>query len=612
MTKHWVVLEAGAKQDYIYDSDRMRHVVGASQLVLDAGTTWVTETVNAVNDPDGADGAGPVRRVQSVSGKAVLLVESEAAGRDVIRKVTRRALAEAPGLEVTGAVGPPFDDTVPYRVRTSGSDDPSGPPADHVAALRRTFAVQGRARAARPARQLRDPRLPWHEPCRETGMPAAGLEPFGAGEDSWHPGGAATLAKATARRAERTRNRLRNLLGTHEELLPVMVDELTEDGWIAVVHADGNGVGALMHDFPDRVGDALGTDAVSLDDHVEWLGTFSDHLQDATEKAFTASVEAAVAEASETIPEWSRKGRLLPILLGGDDVTFACHAALALPLVRAFLGEFARRTRADEKICAIAGPSGMSAAAGVAIVKRHHPFSAAYDLAEELAASAKRDAVRQVPGGIPVNAFDVHVAHESTLRDLKTLRDDLVVDAAGDAPVARHGGPYVVGVNGAAPVPPALAHRDERHLVDVMHLLTSGTLSSARAHDLRGALDRGSAEYRARVRTAVARTSREHGHRGEELDLETTESLLAIVPEGTGGAGSGEGKDEDGDRAGAASGGGGRGRTGGFVRLPDALLLHGVLPRGPEPGPSGDGEPPAGIGKADDEEADATHAEATR
>ncbi|HEY6794205.1 MAG TPA: hypothetical protein VI248_05945 [Kineosporiaceae bacterium] len=562
MTRHWVVLETGANQDYIFDSNRMRHVVGASQVVLDAGTRWVEQA---------CEGVGGVEPVQLVSGKAVLLAPSEEAGREVIRAVSARVLTEAPRLELTGVVGPPFDEDARYVVRSAIHLDSDGPAAHHVEALRRTLIRQGQARAARPARQLRDQYLPWHEPCRETSLPAAGFELFAADprDNAWHPASAATLARSTARKRPETRERLKRLLGRYPELLPALVDELADetmdDGWIAVVHADGNGVGTLLHDFPDAVGDATGTSEVSLDQHTRWLKDFSDHLEQVTRAAFTAAVEAAVDAVRAMRPDWRLKGRLLPILLGGDDVTFACHAALALPLVRTFLREFARRTREDDVMPRIAGPNGLTAAAGIAIVKRHHPFSAAYDLAEDLVSSAKRRAVRQVTTGEPVSAYDVHVAHESTLRGLRELRQELTLDSRRGGPVARHGGPYVVRETDDASVPAAVAHRDERHLLDLMDLLAGGTLSSARAHDLRGALDRGVDEYRSRLTVALARTARERDARGGTFDRTATERLLSVVTEPAPPAT--EPASDD-----AAE------RPSRFVRLPDALLLHGVLP----------------------------------
>ena len=64
---------------------------------------------------------------------------------------------------------------------------------------------------------------------------------------------------------------------------------------------------------------------------------------------------------------------------------------------------------------------GLTAAAGIAYVKPHHPFSAAYGLAEEPTASAEQVGA---PGadGREVSSLDLHVTFESTLTDLAGLR----------------------------------------------------------------------------------------------------------------------------------------------------------------------------------------------
>ena len=77
------------------------------------------------------------------------------------------------------------------------------------------------------------------------------------------------------------------------------------------------------------------------------------------------------------------------MVVGGDDLTVVCHARLALPLVRAFALAFEEQTAVQPTVNAITG-GGLTAAAGIAYVKPHHPFSAAYGLAEELTASAKQ------------------------------------------------------------------------------------------------------------------------------------------------------------------------------------------------------------------------------
>jgi hypothetical protein len=192
----------------------------------------------------------------------------------------------------------------------------------------------------------------------------------------------------------------------------------------------------------------------------------------------------------------------------------------------------------------------LAAAAGVAIVKPHHPFSAAYQLAEELTRSAKR-VVAATDG--PLSAYDVHVAHESTLRPLQELRAPTDQHrGSGEVALARHGGPYVVA-DPDGDVPPDLAARAEQHLLDLGALLAGGTLSSARAHELRGALDRGTEEYDTRLRVALARTASEHARDDREYHAQAVAGLLGPVDDPLGG--------------------------GRFVRLIDALLLHGVLPR---------------------------------
>jgi hypothetical protein len=53
--------------------------------------------------------------VLAISGKALLLVDDPAVGETVIGEVSLRALRRAPGLEVTGVVGPAFDPALAWR-----------------------------------------------------------------------------------------------------------------------------------------------------------------------------------------------------------------------------------------------------------------------------------------------------------------------------------------------------------------------------------------------------------------------------------------------------------------------------------------------------------------
>jgi hypothetical protein len=362
-------------------------------------------------------------------------------------------------------------------------------------------------------------------------------------------------ARGAAR--ERADERLELFLGDRFNVVPAVLDELRHDGWVAVVHADGNGIGSVFLTFPERVAQVESTSELGMDVHARYLAEFGAELEAVTQQAFRTALDQAltVLDAAAGPNGFDRARTLLPVVVGGDDVTVICHAALALPLVRAFLAEFERLTAAHRvlsKVAARGGTGGLTAAAGVAIVKPHHPFSAAYDLAEELCHSAK-----QAKTGAPtvaVSSFDVHVAHESTLRDLQDVRAALRVPDGGRG-VARHAGPYVLLTDDdqVARAPAAerawLRARDVRHLEALMQALDGdGWLSSAQAHGLRGSLDRGLDEYAALRAVVLSRVTQQR--RRDELQPvpATDPALLDIV-------------DVPPER---------------FVRLVDALMLQGV------------------------------------
>jgi hypothetical protein len=513
-------------------------VVGASYLVHQAGTAWVREAVGL---------AGPgASVVLAISGKALLLVDDQAAGQAVIGAVSMRALKQAPGLEVTGVVGPGFDPELAWQPGPPGAP---GRPFTHVEALEQTYESLEAARQARPSPLLRDPMLPWFEVCRDSGYPAAGLERHPDSESPAEGTGrryaaASVLAKSEAR--WRARDRMRGLLEDLPEVVPDDLDDLRHDGWVAVIHADGNGVGQVFRHFPERALQAGGMEGdqaagLGLDRHADLLRQFTEELEAATETALGVAVRDATADGDAD-------GTVLPVVVGGDDLTVVCHARLALGLARAFGLAFEEQTAIRPVVRQITG-GGLTAAAGIAYVKPHHPFSAAYGLAEELTASAKQ--VTQA-GGRPMSSLDFHVAFESTLAELAGLRVRL--EAGG---LARYGGPYVITSQDSPPVAGDIARLDRA-------METVKGLSSSMAHYLREGLAMGREEYDRRI-ARVARSA----DLPPEVRREDVEDL-AMAAAGDGAA------RQAGDGDGVV-------RT---VRLLDALLLNAVA----RPAPSGTGD----------------------
>jgi hypothetical protein len=198
-----------------------------------------------------------------------------------------------------------------------------------------------------------------------------------------------------------------------------------EASYLAVIHADGNRMG-------DRI-KRLGQDYPRPDQNQAYrdaLKAFSISVQAAADKALGETVDALLAaiEIVETdhgpqrviggkVPIPLRKSDhkpllpFRPIVFGGDDVTFVCEGRLGLAVAAKYLSVFSQESLSDKELA--------HARAGVAVVKSHYPFSRAYDLAEDLCASAKRY-IKDSQAHL--TALDWHYAISGLVLPLKEVR----------------------------------------------------------------------------------------------------------------------------------------------------------------------------------------------
>jgi hypothetical protein len=172
------------------------------------------------------------------------------------------------------------------------------------------------------------------------------------------------------------------------------------------------------------------------------------------------------------------------------------------------IGELLARSAGDT-------PARLSACAGVAIVKPHFPFYAAYQLAEELLRSAKQ-VKRRVVGGqgrpLPCSAFDFHVLYDASGADLKRLRREWTLDE-GKTILTRR--PYLVTPREELPGAEAagLTWAQVRHVDYLKACLKTirsrengrRCLPNSLLHDLRQGLFDGRQLADARLKLALAR-----------------------------------------------------------------------------------------------------------
>jgi hypothetical protein len=495
-------IETSGNQRFIFATNKLRENVGASQLIWMIGET----ARNAAAVRPGC------RVIMATSGKATIVAPDRATAEVIVAEVTRKAVTESPGIDVHGAITS-FE---PARERLRD-------------ALERIRRDHESLRCDVPSPATRFLRLPCVADCSTSGLPAAAPDrrfhgiPGRPGHDLRS---AVSQAKWIA--ADEGIERLAKAAGD----VPVMrsvseLDDLQNQGldWLAVIHADGNGLGQLLVDF-DRIVERYSPGS-SWDIHADLRDRFSQALDTCATNAFAAAVRAAWGRWQARAKRGGGLGKLplVPLVLGGDDLTVICGGEFAVQFAADFLVEFERETRGGVvgELSALrpgATAPGLTACAGVAVIKPHFPFHAAYELAEELIASAKR--VKRLVADRPCSAIDYHVLYDSSDASLERIRAALTVDEGRTFLTAR---PYVVS-EGFENHPWA-ATRVASRLADRITAVTSREdngrrrLANGMLHELREALFHGREAADARLRLILGR------HEGQHFgDLLAADSLF--------------------------------------------------------------------------------------
>src|SRR5690606_8350429 len=192
--------------------------------------------------------------------------------------------------------------------------------------------------------------------------------------------------------------------------------------WMAVVHADGNGLGNIIQ----NIGDELTQQGRFLE--------FSNTIQKSTEEALQKAFEDVILKDKENFensnPQKVYRYPIRPIVIGGDDVTFIIRADLALDFTKIFLEEFENKTKENfNSLIKINSfdilKNGLSACAGIAYIKESYPIHYALDLAEELTSEAKKmvkDESFPQNGDISFSSLSFMKVEDSFVESLKEMQ----------------------------------------------------------------------------------------------------------------------------------------------------------------------------------------------
>lgn len=458
------LIETSGNQHYIFATNKLRENLGASELTRTAGERWVIEAVQAaVADvlsqlttestitaqrtallaQASIFGENPpqIEVIVAASGKAILLTQTKEFATQVIQAVTTKALKEAPGLDISGAF---------LEFNPKDYDSAEKFAENFKTLLSNIHDHHALVHAQRPGNATRFLRLPIIENCKSSGLPAKTYQTGGdkkarsavsLAKDKERPNAEARLKKLLEQ--DEVRTKVWSFPHSADELDEVLRIQDEDNNWLAVIHADGNGVGQIFLDFAKH----LDSSEHSLSTAFSKLREFSIALDQCTEQAFRQAL-------LETFQHKNlNKGKLpvVPLILGGDDLTILCDGRKALNFTASFLAAFEAATAESPIVSPIAqkalGTPNLSACAGIAIIKPHFPFSVAYELAEALITSAKtvKQNVRHATSGTPypTSALDFHILYDSSNVSLEGIRNKLeITDAAGTAQLT--GKPYII------------------------------------------------------------------------------------------------------------------------------------------------------------------------
>ena len=454
-----LLIDTTQTQRYIFGSNRLMENIGGSYLVAMATEQWVLKTVydhidahNVCLQDDGDyaivkdryfdDHNLDIEVITAGGGNSILLCRDKTVMKTFLRPYSHCLLRDAPNIPVYTA-HEAFDWSGTQKL------------ADAAGKLM--------GETANKAKQMQQDSQPLlglavSVPCKATGLPAVQMSQRIGDDDTPYPISAEIAAKHAV--ADQKNRNLAAITYLKKEVLinekhynypgdfDDMVPRKGEANYIAIVHADGDGVGSRLKKLgKDEQGSYLDWDHRK---YITERRRFSEDLKAATRQALQATMKgledkllqdskpngdvliAFYGDEEQRIelqPIAEDKYRYYlpfrPIISGGDDVTFVCDGRIAHALALNYLRAFKQATG---KIFS----KPISASAGIAIVRTHYPFARAYDLAEDLMENAKRARRFNKWKEEEIGALDWHFTVGGLYGDVKTIREREYKSGSGD------------------------------------------------------------------------------------------------------------------------------------------------------------------------------------
>ena len=410
-----VVLGTVSLQRYVFQSNRLKEIIGASHLAkhwFDKGLVASIQQAGYCIDTDAwdrytenpsiplSDAPGiadkKVNLIYVGGGNASLLCRSQEIAARIIKTWSLNLLKKAPSIR--GVAGYcEIRESLASAYRTA---------LDNLSACEEALPFGAALGCLPVVRTCATTGLPASVPSREDNQnewisqPAAGKREQVGTEDNRGP-------------AQNTiKEEFKSVLETNQHFA-IELNELgggEGQSHIAVVHADGNGIGERLKEV---VNNAKGND-----DFLHDLRAFSASLSRLSQSTLQKTLRyfQEILPSLEGLRRFENVFPLRPIVYGGDDLTFVCDGRVGLHLTAYYLQRFAEgRINVSGKCISV------DACAGVAIVHTKFPFAQAYHFADELCGLAKLRRREETP--LIGSWLDFQIIQEGATASITGLRN---------------------------------------------------------------------------------------------------------------------------------------------------------------------------------------------
>ncbi|MCF0247343.1 MAG: hypothetical protein HUJ86_01920 [Synergistes sp.] len=387
MFEYYYTLESKGIQEFIFRGNRLKSAVGGSEIIDNVPD----ELIGKLLDDIGCIEKEDYIWLSKAAGGARLLLKDKEVRRYLCKAVPIAASVYAPGLTLVQAVA------------DFGED--SG---------RSILDVMNTASEMLPERRKElfaqlPPAGPLVERCRRTGLPAVSKD---SKEGYIDEPMMMMLRNAPAGQ----KGLISRVLPESADIkYPVDMEELTgsENGRVAVIHCDANGLGSVLKRFLDNL-----KGFANKEDTVKIYRVFCAAVQKATEKSLKTALEPFTTLDCATRFGNSYFYPVRPLICAGDDVTIIIRSRYAIEFMDRFLSAFEENTE-EEFTKKVELPSGkaasiaevmarkndnpdtekvepmLTACGGAAFVSGHFPFYQAYEMCESLCSYAKNKTNRK-------------------------------------------------------------------------------------------------------------------------------------------------------------------------------------------------------------------------